>query len=55
MELNPDKLKTVIEDGLIQNDTYVILPRKINDDISYSPYNPYNFSKLFAFVVPPLT
>lgn len=45
MELSPEKIKSLLADGVISGDNYIIAPTKINDDIKYSPYNPYNFSK----------
>jgi hypothetical protein len=46
MELSPEKVKSLLAEGVIENKQYVIAPVKINDDMEYTPYNPYNFSEL---------
>ena len=45
MELVPEKVKEHLEQGVIQDDQYVIKPVQINDEVAFSPYSPFNFSK----------
>ena len=45
MELSPEKIKSLLAEGVAEKSNYIIAPVKINDDTKYTPYNPYNFSK----------
>lgn len=50
MELVPEKVKEHLEQGQIVGDEYVIKPVFISDDVKYSPYSPFNFSKFTIFL-----
>lgn len=43
MELNPHKVKEMLEAGLVDNGVYKIKPIHINDEAQYSAISPYNY------------
>jgi hypothetical protein len=46
VELNPDKVKELLEAGLIKGDKYLIKPNFINQSEEYSSISPFNYSKI---------
>lgn len=47
LELEPTKVKELLNKGVIENGEYVIKPVNINDSEEYTPISPYDYSKYF--------
>lgn len=43
LELEPTKVKELLNKGVIENGEYVIKPVHINDSVEYSPLSPYDY------------